>query len=332
MAKFLVTGGNGFLGAWLVRTLVERGHSVRVLHRKSSDMSDLENVSYESCIGDVTDLQSVLRATDGKLDGVFHIAAVISYAPRDQELMERVNVGGTRNVVEACLQNKVKRLVHTSSVVAVGASFDQKLLDETTPFGDVVAPFGYYRTKHDAEKVILNGVREKGLDAVMVNPSIMFGAGDAAKGSRKTHMKVATGQFPFYPPGGVNIMHVADAIDAHIKAFEKGRTGERYILGGENITIKKLFELLAEAGEVAPPKVALPKWLLRSAFKSTQALSKFGVHVPLQMDSAYISTLYHWYDLSKAKRELDLKTRPSLDAIKESVQWAEANGYLPKKK
>jgi dihydroflavonol-4-reductase len=243
--------------------------------------------------------------------------------------MEKINVEGTRLVCRACVKAGVGRLVHTSSVVAVGASREKKYLNEDSPFELEAYDFGYYETKRRAEAVVREFVAREKLDAVMVNPSVMFGAGDAVKGSRKTHLKVAAGRFPFYPSGGVNIMHVADAVNGHIKALEKGRTGERYLLGGDNVLIRELFVMLAEAGGVKPPRVALPNFILRGAFRVTKTAARLGVKNMPPTDSALIATLFHWYDTSKARRELDLKARPGREAIFESVAWARANGYLP---
>ena len=325
--KVLVTGGNGFLGSWMVRGLVEKGFSVRILHRPTSDLSALEGLPFESALGDVTDLKSVTAACQG-MNAVFHIAGMISYSPSDFEAMEKVNVGGTDLVVQACLKTGVDRLVHTSSVVAIGATTKPQFLNEDSPYQLDSYHFGYYETKRKAEGVITKAVAEKKLNAVIVNPSIMFGPGDATKSSRKVHLKVAEGRFPIYPGGGCNIMHVADAIEGHLLALEKGKTGQRYILGGENVLIRDLFKMLAEAGGHEAPPLRVPNILLRATFRGAQALQNLGVkHIP-QTDSAMISTLYHWYDTSKARKELDLRCRPGHLAIKESVLWAKENGYL----
>jgi dihydroflavonol-4-reductase len=318
--KTLVTGGTGFLGAWMVKTLVNKGHAVSVLHRKSSDLNSLKGLPFKSLIGDVTDSKSVLEACRGQ-DAVFHMAGLVSYNPKDNETMEKVNVEGTRNVVEACLKNKVKRLIHSSSVVAVGASPREEILDESSEFTLQKYNFGYYESKRKAEKIILSSVKEDKLDAVILCPGVMFGAGDATKSSRKTHLKVAAGKFSFYPPGGVSVLHVEDAILAHLRALEKGKPGERYILGGENLTTKDLFIMLARQGGHSPPPIGIPSLVLKGAYA-------LGSRLKMNTDKLLISTLFHWYSSSKAKKDLEFNPRPAEKAINESVSWARENHYI----
>jgi dihydroflavonol-4-reductase len=325
--KILVTGGNGFLGSWIVRKLSGLGHSVRVLHRRSSQVTSLKGVPYESAIGDVTEYLTVLEATKG-VDAVFHAAAVIAYSPNERTQMERVNVYGTENVVRAAIEAKVQRLVHTSSVVAVGATLDRKILNENSPYEMSRFNFGYYETKFHGEELVRSAVRSGRLDAVIVNPSIMFGPGDAVKGSRKTHLKVASGKIPFYALGGINIVDVEDAVQGHILALEKGRAGERYILGGDNILVKELFEMLATFGGNRPPMIPLPNTVLRNLARLTEYAEKVSYKINIPVESAFVSTMFHWYDLTKARTELGYNPRPAYGAVKKSIQWCFENGYL----
>ncbi|MDZ4677781.1 MAG: NAD-dependent epimerase/dehydratase family protein [Oligoflexia bacterium] len=325
--KILVTGGNGFLGSWIVRALVNKGHVVRVLHRKSSVMNSLKNISYESALGDVTEYSTVLEAACG-MDAIFHAAAVIAYSPLERTLMERVNVYGTENVVRAAIDAKVQKFVHTSSVVAVGATLEPRLLHEESPYEMSQYNFGYYETKFHAEELIRSAVRSGKLDAVIVNPSIMFGPGDAVKGSRKTHLKVASGLIPFYPTGGINIADVEDVVEGHILALKKGRAGERYILGGDNILVKDLFDLLAQFGGHRAPMIPLSSIILRSLARVTELAERYSYKINIPVESAIASTMYHWYDLSKARKELGYNPKPAYGAVKKSVQWCFENGYL----
>jgi dihydroflavonol-4-reductase len=325
--KTLVTGGNGFLGSWIVKHLLEQGDSVRVLHRTSSEMSALRGLAYESAIGDVTDLSSLKKACD-KVDAVFHAAGVIAYAPGDLPLMQRVNVQGTANVIEAVRHAKVQRLVHTSSVVAIGATRDKHILNESSPYEMAPYHFGYFDTKFQAEELVRQAVKEKKIDAVVVNPGIMFGAGDAVKGSRKMHLKVAAGKLPFYSGGGVNVLDVEDSVRGHFLALKKGRAGERYILGGENISIKEMFRLLAELGGHKAPEIYLPNSIVRCPYYMARLLNTFGLRLPLPAESLYISTMYHWYDMSKAQSELGFVPGLAMPAIKKSLDWCFKNGIL----
>jgi dihydroflavonol-4-reductase len=268
-----------------------------------------------------------LKACHG-MDAVIHAAAIIAYAPKDRPQMEAVNVAGTENVARACLAAKVDRLVHTSSVVAVGGSLKEKILNEESPYEMSRFGFGYYDTKYQAEQIIRKYVKENRLNAVIVNPAVMFGPGDAVKSSRKTHLKVAAGLVPVYPLGGCHVMDVEDAVEGHLRALEKGRAGERYILGGENVTIKQLFEWLAQFGGHKAPTVPLPNFLLRGVARFSRVANHLGLKLKISSDSLYIGTMFHWYDTSKAQKELGITPRSASKAVERSIEWCFENGYL----
>lgn len=328
--KILITGATGFVGGWLVRELLNRQYDVKILARKNSDLSDLKNLKFEIATGDITDESSVVNAlTD--CDSVFHLAGVVGYSKAQRPLMEEVNVKGTLNVLNAIGKRPVRRLVHMSSVVAVGASFDgQHPLNENSEFNLHHLNLGYFETKRKAEELVFEYVKTRGLDAVAVNPSTIYGAGDAKKGSRKVQLKVAQGRFPFYTPGGVNVIAVEDVVSGLLAAWEKGESGQRYILAGENISIKTLFEWIAESAGVQPPQYYLPKPALHLLGKVGDQLEKFGRKGPINSENAWTSTLYHWFDNSKAKQQLGLNPRPAREAIDASVNWIREQGLLKK--
>ncbi|MFP5518315.1 MAG: SDR family oxidoreductase [Bdellovibrionia bacterium] len=326
--KVLVTGANGFLGSWLCRALAQDGHDVFVLVRKGSDLSELDGIKCQYIYGDVTDTQSVLRATNG-METVFHLAGVIAYKKSERQLMERVNVQGTANIVDACLENGVPKLVYLSSVVAVGASFTPKqVLNENSTYNIAHLDLGYFQTKHEAELLVLKAHRERGLDVVILNPSTIYGGGDAKKGSRKTQVKVAQGKFPFYLSGGVNVVAVEDVIAGIISAWKKGRSGERYILAGENITIRELFSMIAKAAGQKEPQYLIPTWLIHLLGIVGDFLSLLGLKGGISRENAYTATMYHWFDNSKAKTELNFDPKPAQYAINNSVQWMKENGII----
>ncbi len=326
--KVLVTGATGFLGGWLVRRLVEGGHDVRIMHRRGSDLENLAGLRLETSEGDVTNAESLVEACAG-VDTVFHLAGLVAYTRAQRSAMERINVGGTHNVIEACVKAKVRRLVHLSSVAAIGASFDgERPLNEDSEYNIHHLNLGYFETKHAAELLVRDAARTGRLDAVMINPSTVYGAGDAKKGSRDVQLKVARGRFPFYPPGGVNVVAIEDVIDCILAAWGKGRAGERYIVAGDNLLIKDLFAAIAEEAGVRPPQVPLPDFALHAAGKAGDFLESIGRKGPINSENAWTATLFHWFDAAKAKRELGLRPRPSREAIADSVRWVRERGLL----
>lgn len=326
--KVLVTGATGFLGGWLVRRLLDEGYEVRIIKRSGSRLDELEGLPLDIAIGDVTDAKSLVEACKG-VDSVFHLAGLIAYSRAQREAMERVNIGGTANVLNACRETGVRRLLYLSSVVAIGASFDGKVpLTEESPYNVAHLDLGYFETKHKAELLVSEAAHQGQVDAVMINPSTIYGPADAKKGSRRVQIKVAQGKFPFYPPGGVNVVAVEDVVDCIMAGWKKGRTGERYIVSGENLLLKEVFEMIAHEAGVKAPTIALPRPLIFAVGKIGDALEGIGKKGPLNSENAWTSVLYHWFDASKAKRELGLNPKPASHAIAQSVRWMKDNGLL----
>jgi dihydroflavonol-4-reductase len=323
----LVTGASGFLGAKLVRRLIENGETVHVLHRKSSNLEELKDLSFVSKIGDVTDRESVIQACLD-VDTVFHLAGVIGYSRAMRRAMDEVNVKGTQNVVEACQTGRKPKLVYMSSVVAVGASFTPNALNENSPYNIHHLNLGYFETKKEAEDFVKSQTRRGRIESVILNPSTIYGAGDAKKSSRKTQMKVAQGKLPFYTSGGVSVVHEGDVVEAVLKAREIGRNGERYILSGENLTIHELFNRIARFAGVQPPKIYLPNAAVFALGKIGDMMEKFGKKGPLNSENAWTAVLYHWFDHDKAKEELGFKPRAADIALKESVDWMKQQGLV----
>ncbi len=319
--KVLVTGASGFIGKWLVKALLDRGDQVRVLGRSEASFKDPLFQNTEKIYGDISNLEQVSAAVQG-CEMVFHLAGLIGYTKTMYQKMIIANVVGTQNVVDACIQHKVKKLIHMSSVVAVGASFDKKPLNEDSEYNISHLHLGYFETKRRAEEIVLDAAKNNSLFALCINPSTVYGPGDAEKGSRKTQIKVAQGKFPFYTGGGVNVVHVEDLTKAILIASEIGRSGERYIIAGENILIKDLFRIIAEEAGVKAPWIRLPNWLVHILGKAG------GEKGPVNSETAWTSTLFHWFDSSKAQKELQLNPRPAREAIKESVQWMKEKGLL----
>ncbi|MEK7355470.1 MAG: NAD-dependent epimerase/dehydratase family protein, partial [Bdellovibrionota bacterium] len=312
--KVLVTGATGFLGGWLGKRLLDEGCDVRIIKRPNSNLDEIEGLKLDIASGDVTDLES-LRAASRGVDTVFHLAGLIGYSRSQRAAMDLVNVQGTANVIQACRDAEVRKLVHLSSVVAIGASYDGKILNEDSPYNVGHLNLGYFETKHQAEELVVAAAKSGLVDAVMVNPSTIYGPADAKKGSRGTQLKIARGKFPIYPPGGVSIVAVEDVIDAIIAVWQRGRTAERYIVSGENLLIKETFDIIAREAGVKPPVIALPRPAIFALGRVVDFLESIGSKGPVNSENAWTSVFYHWFDNSKALREMGMKPKPAANAI-----------------
>ena len=323
--KALVTGASGFLGQGLCSFLIQKGFKVHALVRPTSNKSQLKHLPLHFFTGDVTHPHSLEQAGQG-VDVIFHLAGVVSHSNKDLPIMKAVNVEGTKHVVKLARTNKAK-LIHISSVVAVGASNKPKVLNENSPFEPSLSQLGYFETKKIAEQLVQAACKKGQISAVILNPSTIYGPGDMQKQSRNIQQKIADGKFPFYPTkGGVSVVDLQSVVTACVKALEKGLTGERYILSGENISIKKLFTLIAKAGGVRPPFIPLKPFMLYAmAFFGQAFYSLSNKNCPITKQSVRLSTMYHWFDNQKAKTELGFKPLTAMQAIKNSVTAYKAN-------
>lgn len=329
--RALITGGNGFLGAHLIDKLLSEGLEVTAIVRKTSNLSEIhsaDRIQFE--YGDITDKNSLLNAFQKtKPEVIFHLAGYIGYKKTEREMMEKINVEGTKNVIEAMISAKVPKIVHMSSVVAVGAGYRQsEILDENSKFNLSPLNLGYFETKRQAEELVVAATKHGDIKSVILNPSTIYGPADAKKGSRKTQVKVAQGKFRFYTSGGVSVVSVEDVIEGIYRGFKVGRNGERYILSGENILIKELFEKIARFAEVTPPNLYLPNIALHIIGKAGDLASKLGYPVSLSQENAWTATMFHWFKNDKAKQELGMEFKPADYSIQQSVQWMRENKIL----
>ncbi len=326
--KVLVTGANGFLGTWVTKRLLDEGHETHVLVRKGSDLSSLEGLKCIQEFGDITNKESVINAAKG-MNAIFHLAGLIAYTPAARPKMQLVNVEGTKNAIEACQRGGVEKLVHLSSVVAIGAGFSPKeILNEQSPYNVAHLKLGYFDTKHDAEILVKEATSQGKIQSVILNPTTIYGAGDAKKGSRGTQLKVARGKFPFYTSGGANVVAVEDVVDGIISGWQKGKNGERYILSGENLFIKDLFTKIARAANVKPPSIYLPNPVLFSLGFIGDFMTKFGKSGPISSENALVASLYHWFSNEKAKKHLNFNPKPADFAIGNSIRWCKEHSLI----
>jgi dihydroflavonol-4-reductase len=320
MRSVLVTGGTGFIGSNLSRALVAEGCAVRILRRPDSDLRALGDLEVEHVIGDILNPASVRRAVRG-CDTVFHTAAIVSYWRREREQMMRVQVEGTRNIVEASLEAGVQRFVHTSSIAAIGYRDDGGLADESTEFNWHRFDVGYRIAKFRAEQEVLRGVK-LGLPAVVVNPAVVVGAGDIHLHGGQIVRDVYRRRIFYYIDGGMNVVSVDDVVRGHINAARQGRVGERYILSGENLTHREVFTIAAEVVGGIKPMLKLPRFLVRMLANVVEALANLLNTRPWVARELVAGIGIHsWFTSDKAKRELLHTITPYRRAIRQAFVW-----------
>ncbi len=326
---FLVTGTTGFVGSAVARNLINAGERVRALVRPESDRRNLEGLPVEVAEGDLRDRPSLERALKG-CAGLFHVAADYRLWARRPDDIYETNVEGTKNLMSAAAEEGIRRILYTSSVAAIGPDPNGKIADEETP-STLAGMHGHYkRSKFLAETEVRRLVREAGLPAVIVNPSAPLGPRDIKPTpTGRMVVEAASGRIPAYLDTGHNIVHVDDVAEGHLLAFSKGRTGERYILGGDNLT---LFEVLAgvaaEAGR-RPPRIKEPHGLVIPFAYVSELWAQLTGHEPFAtVDSVRMTKKRMYYSSAKAERELGYRSRPAGEAIRDAVEWFRANEYL----
>ena len=326
--KALVTGATGFVGAAVARTLSAAGWQVRVLVRPGSDRGNLQQLAAEVAEGDLNDLGSLERALED-CEALFHVAADYRLGARDPKPLYLTNVEGTRNILSAARTVGVKRTVYTSSVATIGIPPDGTPGEECTPVG-VGNMIGHYkRSKYLAEEVAREAART-GLSVVIVNPSTPVGPGDIKPTpTGQLVLDAASGRMPAYVDTGLNIVHVDDVAAGHLLAFERGTTGERYILGGEDMTLQTILAQIARLVGRKPPRIRLPYAAVLPVAYIAEAFAKVsGRSGRVTLEGVRMSRKRMFFSSAKAVRELGYRWRPPLEAFEDAVRWFRERGRL----
>jgi len=325
----LITGASGFVGAAVVRQLLQAGHEVRALVRPSSTRTNLARLPVEIARGDLHDVNSVRRAMAG-IRFVFHVAADYRLWARQPQEIVATNVEGTRALMEAALRAGVERIVYTSSVATLKTRADGAPSDEKLPLDPAAAIGAYKYSKVVAERLVEAMVAEHKLPAVIVNPSTPIGPRDVRPTpTGRIIVEAASGRMPAYVDTGLNLVHVDDVAIGHLLALDKGRIGERYILGGQDVLLGDMLREIARQTGRSPPKLRLPRQAIFPIAYAAEAMAYFTNREPfvtttglrLAKDRMFFSSV-------KAERELGYSARPYSEAIAEAIVWFRAHGYV----
>jgi dihydroflavonol-4-reductase len=329
--KILLTGADGFLGSNLIRELLERGYKIRALVEPGRECTSLDGLDVEIRQADILDPVKVNDTVNG-CDSIIHTAAVTATWPSRSEIVKKVNIQGTRNIIDAAKETGVMRLVYVGSANSFGFGPKEDPGDETRPYGASKYGLDYFNSKHHAQTMVLEEIRNHGLKAVIVNPTFMVGPYDAKPGFGVIILAIYMGRMPGCAAGGRNYIHVRDVAVGIVNAYEKGRIGECYILGNRNLSYRELFDMIANETEAKPPIFNYPGLLVKiygmigSVFGTI--MKKKNV---VSFTLARIACDEHYYTAEKAVKELGLPQTPIETAIKDAFLWFKHNGYLERK-
>ena len=324
----LVTGATGFVGSAVARALLGVGQQIRVLVRSNSNRRNLAGLCVELAEGSLEDSEALARAVAG-CRYVFHVAADYRLWVPDPAAMFRANVEGTRDLLTRAISAGVERVVYTSSVATLGLVPEGSADEETSSSAeDMIGP--YKRSKFVAEEVVRRLVAERGLPAVIVNPSTPLGPRDVKPTpTGRLIIEAARGRMPGYMDTGLNIVHVDDVAAGHLAAAELGRVGERYILGGENMSLQQILSEVARLVGSRPPRIRVPHAVAYPVAVGAELVARAtGREAFITVDSVRMARKKMYFSSAKACRELGYRPRPAREAIGDAIAWFRANGYL----
>lgn len=323
-----LTGGSGFVGSAVARELIAAGYAVRALVRRDSPRTNLTGLGADLVEGDMQDENAVGRAVEGARY-VFHVAADYRlWAPEPEEIV-RTNLEGTRAVMRAAKACGAERVVYTSSVATLKLNDDGSAANETQGLSQAQAIGAYKRSKVVAERLVEQLVAD-GLPAVIVNPSTPIGPRDVKPTpTGRIIVEAASGRIPAFVDTGLNLVHVDDVAKGHLLALAKGRIGERYILGGENVTLADMLARIARHVGRKPPKVRLPRGLIFPLAYAAEAVAAVTKHEPfVTVDGLRMAKYRMFFTSAKAERDLGFRARPADAAIADAIDWFRAQGYV----
>jgi len=327
-APVLVSGANGFVGSAVVRALLRHGYPVHALARSSSDTANLAGLDVEIVRGDLLDPPSLERALQG-CEGLFHVAADYRLWARDPREIHKANVRGTHNILLAARRCGVRRIVHTSSVATLGLHHDGTPSDEDAPvrLGDMIG--AYKRSKFLSEALVRRCVRA-GSDIVIVNPAAPVGPRDRKPTpTGRMILDAARGRMPAFVDTGLCVVHVDDVAEGHVLAYERGQRGRRYVLGGENMSLKAILAAVAALSGRRAPRLQLPHAAVLPVAHVAEAWARFtGVAPNITVDGVKLARHRMYFSSGRAEAELGWRARPAREALADAIQWFEHNGYL----
>ncbi len=326
--KALVTGATGFVGAAVARALIREGWQVRALVRKGSERRNVRDLSLELVEGDLGDPASLDRALE-QCEALFHVAADYRLGALDPRQLYQTNVEGTRQILDASRKAGVRRVVYTSSVATVGIPTDGSPGTEETPVGlsDMIGH--YKRSKFLAEEVARESA-QSGMTVVIVNPSTPIGPGDVKPTpTGQMVLDAAAGRMPAYVDTGLNVVHVDDVATGHLLAFHRGRTGERYILGGKDMTLREILVEIAELVGRKPPRVRLPTEVVFPIACVAEVVARItGRPGRITVEGVRMARKRMYFSSEKARRELGYQWRSPTEALRDAIAWLREQGTL----
>ena len=327
--KALVTGATGFIGSAVARALIAKGHAVRVTVRRGSDLSNVQGLCAEQVNADLADPDSLRRAVEG-CDAVFHLAADYRLWTLDPDAMYRVNVDGTLHLIRAAVDAGVERIVYTSSVATLGLNLDRSPADEETPSSLTDMVGHYKRSKFMAEEAVGKEVEARALPVVIVNPSAPVGPRDIKPTpTGQIILDAALGRMPAYMDTGLNVAHVDDVAAGHLLALERGESGRRYILGGTDMTLREILEVVARLLGTRAPKVRLAPAVVYPIAVVNEAWARLTRKPPrVPLDGVRMAKKHMYFRSDRAIREIGYHARPAEDAIRDALDWFRSAGYL----